>query len=436
MNRKYTTQISALLMSAALTAASCPPPAYVKAADQDLRGKIGKYAYEMWNQNYAGEVKFTPEKDGTLKLKASGTENILLTKGTEFESRIKHKLFGKITASYDIDFSFSDLETGNAQFGIYGWAESPITEYYIVEGWRNWRPPGSVKEAETVEIDGALYDIYITYRNTMGGIQGTTGYPTYWSVRRENRIDSAFGNISGTVTVSEHFKVWEKYGFNPESTLYNTTIAAEAYRCSPFSVTINGCEILTEYSEKEITKIQPAETVVTDPEPEITEPEDMDAPEITDVPETEPAVTEPAVPEENPAVTDPAVPEENPAVTDPTVPEEKPAVTDPTAPEENPAVTDSDTQEESPAVTDPSTSAEPEITDPDKPDPQSAESEIIPGDTDGNGTVNCADLITMKRKLLYSDGKHKITPFDLNKDRKINIVDFILLKNTIMSEGR
>ena len=54
MNRKYTTQISALLMSAALTAASCPPPAYVKAADQDLRGKIGKYAYEMWNQNYAG----------------------------------------------------------------------------------------------------------------------------------------------------------------------------------------------------------------------------------------------------------------------------------------------------------------------------------------------------------------------------------------------
>ena len=238
-----------------------------------------------------------------------------------------------------------------------------------------------MKEAETVEIDGALYDIYITYRNTMGGIQGTTGYPTYWSVRRENRIDSAFGNISGTVTVSEHFKVWEKYGFNPDSTLYNTAVAAEAYRCSPFSVSINGCEILTEYSEKEITKIQPAETVVTDPEPEITEPEDMDAPEITDVPETEPAVTEPAVPEENPAVTDPAVPEENPAVTDPTVPEEKPAVTDPTAPEENPAVTDSDTQEESPAVTDPSTSAEPEITDPDKPDPQSAESEIIPGDT-------------------------------------------------------
>ena len=120
-------------MSATLTAASCPPPAYVKAADQDLRGKIGKYAYEMWNQNYAGEVEFTPEKDGTLKLKASGIENILLTKGTEFESRIKYKLFGKITASYDIDFSFSDLETGNAQFGIYGWAESPTTEYYIVE---------------------------------------------------------------------------------------------------------------------------------------------------------------------------------------------------------------------------------------------------------------------------------------------------------------
>ena len=42
----------------------------------------------------------------------------------------------------------------------------------------------------------------------------------------------------------------------------------------------------------------------------------------------------------------------------------------------------------------------------------------------------------MKKELLYSDSKHDITPFDLNKDRKINIVDFILLKNAIMSYGR
>ena len=80
--------------------------------------------------------------------------------------------------------------------------------------------------------------------------------------------------------------------------------------------------------------------------------------------------------------------------------------------------------------------SESEITDPDKPGPRLAEPEIIPGDADGNGSINCADLIAMKKELLYSDSKHDITPFDLNKDRKINIVDFILLKNAIMSDGR
>ena len=95
------------------------------------------------------------------------------------------------------------------------------------------------------------------------------------------------------------------------------------------------------------------------------------------------------------------------------VPETEPAVTDPAAPEKDPAVTD-----------------------PDKPDPPSAEPEIIPGDTDGNGSVNCTDLIAMKKELLYSDSKHDITPFDLNKDQKINIVDFILLKNVISSGSR
>ena len=424
MNRKYTTQISALLMSAAVTAASCPPAALVRAVDLNETGMVDGYIYNLWNQNGAGDVEFTPDADGKLDLKFSPVESIVLAKGSKFESQYKWSSYGKITANYDIDYSIIDFrpEEGfvnhSALLGIYGWTlrptteyytENPKTEYYVVEGWYKWRPPGSDTLLETVEIDGKLYDIYVTHTITMGGIIGTdNGWQQFWSIRRDSEIDESPGSMSGTVTLSEHFKVWEKYGFDPDAKLCDTSVNAEVYRCSG-QITMNkGCEILTEYTNEQLAKTEPAEPAVTDPKPEITEPEDTVTPEITDVPETEPAVTEPTVPEEKPAVTDPAAPEESPAVTDP-VPSADPKVTAP---------------------------SEPEITDPDKPGPKLAEPEIIPGDTDGNGSINCADLIAMKKELLYSDSKHDITPFDLNKDQKINIVDFIMLKSVIISDGR
>ncbi|MBQ5336283.1 MAG: hypothetical protein J6W65_02475, partial [Oscillospiraceae bacterium] len=73
---------------------------------------------------------------------------------------------------------------------------------------------------------------------------------------------------------------------------------------------------------------------------------------------------------------------------------------------------------------------------PDEPGPPLSMPVITPGDADGNGVINSADLIAMKKRLLYSDGKHDITSFDLNKDHKFNIVDFILLKNVISSDDR
>lgn len=396
MKRKYTTQISALLMSATITAASCPAPAVIRAADQDIRGESGDYVYEMWNMNSEGEVDFTPEADGTLKLKASGFGDILLTKGTEFKSKYKCNSYGKITASYDIDYSFSGTDPSNFFSGVYGWTQLPTAEYYIIEGWGNWRPPGTMKLIETAEIDGALYDIYITYKNNMGGIQGTMGNPTYWSVRRENKIDGESGNICGTVTVSDHFRVWEKHGFNPTAMLYNTTVFLEGYRSAPFSASINGCEIQTEYSEEQIAETEPVETTVTTPEITLPEPENT---ELT------PAVTEPIIPN----VT-------TPAVTEPTVPDiTAPDATEPTIPD----------------------LTEPEITDSDKPGPKYAEPEFIPGDVDGNGSINTADLAALKRKLLApDDDKHDIASYDLNSDNKLNVVDFIMLKSVIISDGR
>ena len=404
MKRKYTTQISALLMSAAVTVASCPPSAYVRAADQTEKGKSGDYIYEMWNQNYAGDVEFIPEADGKLTLKASAIENILLTKGLEFNPLQNMNSFKKITVNYDMDYSLSD--ESYAYFGVYGWTKNPLAEYYVTDAWYNWRPPGTSEPIETVEIDGALYDIYVTSRNSMGGIEGTSGWYQYWSIRRENKAEGTSGSISGTITLSEHFKVWEKHGFPSDSMLYNAVVSAEGYRCDSFNVDINSCEFLTEYADEKPAEPEIPEPSVTDPlqettvsEPVITlpEPEDTLIPEITGVPETSPAVTEPVTSEEKTSVTDPVVSEEPAA-----------------------------------DITEPS---EPAITDPDKPGPRYAEPEITPGDADGNGVINIADLVVMKKNLLVPDDNiSDISHCDLNKDSKINVVDFIMLKSIISSD--
>ena len=404
MNRKYTTQISALLMSAAVTIASCPPSAYVRAAEKEIKGKSGDYNYELYNENFTGDLDFTPEDDGRLVLKTNSVHYLQLIKGLEFNEEHKCSDYKKITLNYDMDYSFS--EGSIAHFGAYGWTKNKQAEFIVTDGWYGWRQGEQIDPLETVEIDGALYDIYVLSQFSMGGIMGTgDGWYQYFSVRRENKTEETSGSISGTITLSEHFKVWEKHGFPSDSMLYNAVVSAEGYRCDSFNVTINSCEFLTEYADEKPAEPEIPEPSVTDPIPEIT----VSEPEIT-LPETEDTLT--------PEITN--VPESTPAVTEPVTSEEKTSVTDPVVSEEPAA-----------DITEPS---EPAITDPDKPGPRYAEPEITPGDADGNGVINIADLVVMKKNLLVPDDNiSDISHCDLNKDSKINVVDFIMLKSIISS---
>ncbi|MGN0606698.1 MAG: polysaccharide deacetylase family protein, partial [Oscillospiraceae bacterium] len=70
----------------------------------------------------------------------------------------------------------------------------------------------------------AEYDVYQTTRVNQPSIDGNTTFEQYWSVRRTKRD-------SGVISVTEHFKEWEKLGMEMGN-LYEVALNVEGYQSS------------------------------------------------------------------------------------------------------------------------------------------------------------------------------------------------------------
>ena len=142
----------------------------VKAADQQQTGKTADgYDYELWNQNYTGNVNMQLGSNGGFSCEWSGIENCLFRTGKKLGSTKGYKDYGNISITYDVDYQ----PMGNSYMCVYGWTEDPTVEYYIVEAWGDWRPPGQQGGKGTVSADGKTYDIYTSTRVNQPSIHGT-----------------------------------------------------------------------------------------------------------------------------------------------------------------------------------------------------------------------------------------------------------------------
>ena len=120
---------------------------------------------------------------------------------------------------YGVDYRPS----GNSYLCVYGWTVDPLVEYYIVESWGDWRPPGAGSKG-TINVDGGTYDVYETTRNQQPSIKGTATFQQYWSVRTSKKT-------SGTISVSEHFNAWERMGMRMGK-MYEVALTIEGYQSS------------------------------------------------------------------------------------------------------------------------------------------------------------------------------------------------------------
>lgn len=169
------------------------------------------YFYSFWNAG-GGSVTMTLGSGGNYSVDWSNCNNFTCGKGWS------------TGAVRNINFSGSFNGGSNGYLALYGWTKDPLIEYYVIENYGSWTPPGATSLG-TMTSDGGTYNIYRTQRVNQPSIIGTATFDQYWSVRTSKRS-------SGTITFSNHINAWASHGMNMGSTWDYQIMVTEGYQSS------------------------------------------------------------------------------------------------------------------------------------------------------------------------------------------------------------
>ena len=137
------------------------------------------YDFEMWSE-YNDNVNMTPGSSGTFTCSWNNSHNCLFRAGKKFSNSPTWSSLGDIAVEFDVDYR----PNGNSYLCIYGWTRNPLVEYYIVDSYGTWRPPGegpNMKKVGTTTVDGAMYEIYSGTHDGPSIEPGVTHFNQYWS---------------------------------------------------------------------------------------------------------------------------------------------------------------------------------------------------------------------------------------------------------------
>lgn len=169
--------------------------------------------YYSWWKDSQGSACITMGAAGNYSTSWSNVNNFVGGKGwsTGSPNRV-------------VNFSGSFNGGSNGYLCLYGWTRNSLIEYYVVENYGSWTPPGA-QSAGTFTSDGGTYNLYRTQRVNQPSIDGTQTFYQYWSVRTSKRSN-------GTITFANHVAAWQSKGWNLGSSWAYQIMATEGYQSS------------------------------------------------------------------------------------------------------------------------------------------------------------------------------------------------------------
>lgn len=195
------------------------------------------FFYSFWNDGSRGTASMTLGAAGNYSTTWSNIGNFTAGKGWSTGS-----------SSRTICFSGNFDGGTNGYLAVYGWTKNTLIEYYVVENYGQWTPPGGTSLG-TFTSDGGTYNIYKTQRVNQPSIIGTATFYQYWSVRTTKRS-------SGTVTFANHVAAWAAKGMNLGTTWDYQIMETEGYGSSGSSnITVSDCTTLSITSPNTSTEL-------------------------------------------------------------------------------------------------------------------------------------------------------------------------------------
>lgn len=193
----------------------------------DTQGTHDGFFYSFWNDNQRGTASMTLGAGGNYKTTWNNINNFTAGKGWKVGSADRVVCF---EGSYD--------GGSNGFLAVYGWTKDPLIEYYVVESYGSWTPPGNTSDIikkGSFQSDGGTYNVYTSTRTNMPSIVGTATFQQYWSVRTTKRS-------TGTVTFANHIAAWKGFGMKMGTTWDYQIMESEGYQSTGSSnITVSDC---------------------------------------------------------------------------------------------------------------------------------------------------------------------------------------------------
>jgi len=189
------------------------------------------YGYEMWSASGTNNklIWYGADDRGGAAFRAEwNNANVFLGRVGYFWNQGRpYTYYKNIFCDFSFTRSANGTGGGTSYIGIYGWSRNPLIEWYIVEDWFGSgvigpsRIGGGASKKGEFTVDGAVYFIYQATRVNQPSIDGTATFQQYFSVRQTSRQE-------GTISITEHFKEWEKVGMALGTNMYEAKFLVEA----------------------------------------------------------------------------------------------------------------------------------------------------------------------------------------------------------------